>query len=172
MSIVQRTTTYAVCPHCQQDAGEVDHLLGQQFTTEWYCNNCGKQYRLDFDTSGHVEITRLAGLKITTLDLLVLPPQKEPVYFVVEGMRFEGGRDGGERDEADAKQFLYEEHSCPTNWLQPKMVWHDGDSDPHGLIEYVAHVDADALPPDESHGPNDRDFALIALIEKHHAART
>jgi hypothetical protein len=163
--IVQRTKTYAVCPTCQQDAGSVDHLLGQKFTTWWYCDACGHRYCLEFKVDGEVVITRAPGRKITTLDVLKLPPQPKPVFFVVQGMRFEDGPDGGERDIAASKTFFYESHSCPTNWLEPVMMYYDGDSDPHGVIEFVRSRDEGDLPPDESVSPNDHDRALVALIE-------
>lgn len=89
--------------------------------------------------------------------LLVLPPQKEPVYFIIES-------DDYDKDAAGWK-FLYESHSCPTNWLNPIHVVHDGDSDPHGLIRYIASRKESELPPDANYGPNERDFAFDAWIE-------
>lgn len=166
MSIVQRTKTYAICPSCGADAGSVDHLLGQETKTSWYCDSCGKRYGLTFHVSGDVEVYDVPGRKVTTTDLLVLKPQEKPVYFIVEGMRFEGEDSNSDRSEDDHKQFFYESHSCPTNWFKPEMVYFDGDSDPHGLIEYVATIDTATLPPDENYGPNDRDAALVALIER------
>lgn len=163
MSIVSRTKTYAVCPSCGEDAGCIDRLIGTTTETLWYCDACGQRYRLEFTANGNVEITSTTDRKVTTVDVLVLPPQAHPVYFVVKGMRFEG-RDKGAFDESESKQFYYEEHSCPVNWLHPEMVYCDGDSDPHGLIQYVAHVDESSLPKDESFGPNDYDAALIELI--------
>ncbi len=166
MSIVTRTKTYAVCPSCGEDGGEIDHLLGTKARTSWYCDACGQEYALDFSANGNVDITVAKGRKIATTDLLMLPPQTQPVYFVVQGMRFIEKRHY-EQDEHAGKEFFYEEHSCPTNWLKPEMVYCDGDSDPHGLIRFVSHVDSDSLPPDEMVSPNDHDAALIAFIEKH-----
>ncbi len=91
-----------------------------------------------------------------TYELLVLPPQDKPVYFIVE-------RDATNQDDGDRK-FLYESHSCPTNWLDPVFMSHDSDSDPHGLIRYIGHKDENELPPNESHGPNARDFAFEEWI--------
>lgn len=163
-SIRQRTTTYAICPHCQRDAGAVDQLLGHDLSTAWYCHACGGRYSLIFTQDGGVTIAALDEREITTIDVLVLEPQAKPVYFVVKGMRFEG-RDCNHDDEHDHKEFFYESHSCPTNWLQPVMIYHDGDADPHGLLRFVTHVDSASLPPDETYGPNDHDAALVALIE-------
>lgn len=168
--IVQRTKTYAVCPTCGKDAGQVDHLLGKKTRTWWYCDHCGHRYGLEFFADGTVNITADKGRKITTIDVLKLAPQSKPVYFVVEGMRFEGDGNGHDTQEEmlEHKRFYYEEHSCPTNWLEPVMMYFDRDADPHGVIEFVTTRDDSEFPPDESHGPNNRDFALIALIEKHH----
>jgi hypothetical protein len=106
--------------------------------------------------------------KIKTYDVLVLKPQVESVYFVVEGMRFNGiSREKIGLDEVGHKHYFYEEHSCPTNWLKPTMVYVNGDADPHGLIEFVATIDASTLPPDQNCGPNNHDRALIELVEQH-----
>jgi hypothetical protein len=94
-----------------------------------------------------------------TYDLLVLPPQTQPVYFVVER------EDYPEYNQTDAdRKFLYESHSCPTNWLQPVHMVHDGDSDPHGLIRYIGTKKEADLPPDAPWGPNERDAAFDAWI--------
>lgn len=166
MTTIQRTTTYAVCPSCGADAGCVDHLLGTVASSSWYCDACGHRYHLEFSADGAVEISRSLGRKIETTDLLVLKPQKEPVYFIVPGMRFEENDGRTPEEERDGKQFYYETHSCPINWLKPTMVYIDGDSDPHGFLEFVDSVDTETLPPDQDYGPNDHDAALVALIEK------
>jgi hypothetical protein len=134
--------------------------------TAWYCDTCGQRYRLSFSRDGAVEIAPAKGRKITTIDVLKLSPQAKPVYFIVKGMRFEDDDTLEDDDRAGGKQFFYEEHSCPTNWLKPEMVYFDGDADPHGLIEFVETADSNAFPPDESYGPNDRDRAFVEMIER------
>lgn len=59
---------------------------------------------------------------------------------------------GDKTPEQHAKQFYYEEHSCPTNWLEPEVMAIGGDLDPHGAIQYVRHIDDASLPPDEMPG--------------------
>lgn len=92
-------------------------------------------------------------------DLLVLPPQDKPVYFIVER---EDHPDYNQTD--DSRKFLYESHSCPTNWLKPVHMTHDGDHDPHGLILYIGSKKESELPDDEVVSPNDRDVAFADWI--------
>jgi hypothetical protein len=95
-----------------------------------------------------------------TYDLLVLPPQTKPVYFIVER------EDDPQYNQTDeSRKFLYESHSCPTNWLQLVHMAHDGDNDPHGLILYVGNKKESELPEDDIVGPNDRDRAFDAWIK-------
>lgn len=100
-----------------------------------------------------------------TFDIVMIPPQTKPIYFIVKSMRYEGGDIDTPVD--DHKQYYYEEHSCPTNWLQPEMMYFDGDSDPHGVIKYVATRDVSTFPPNEVWGPDPRDLAMTAFIEEH-----
>lgn len=162
MATVTRTKTYAVCPACEKDAGAIDHLLGQTLSTRWYCPSCGQSYSLTFSADGAVEIALAVGRKVTTVDVLVLNPQEKPVYFVVEGMRFEG--EGHDDSDNEHKRFFYEEHSCPTNWLKPTMLYFDGDDDPHGLIKFLATRDDSDFPEDAAYGPNERDRAVLDFI--------
>lgn len=171
--IVVETKRRIVCPHCDKPAGVIDHLVGTTVETRWSCDECGGGYRLAFLSNGDVLVEPTQHRTIRTLDLLVLKPQDKPVYFVVSGMRFTGethawsskAEDDDVVEQARHKQFYYEEHSCPTNWFEPEVVYYDGDDDPHGLIEFVAHRDEDGFPADECVGPNDRDRALREFIE-------
>jgi len=142
-----RTKTYAVCPHCGEDAGAVDHVLGRSLETAWYCESCGGQYGLRL-TPYEVEVTRLEGRMVKTADVLRLDPQAKPVYFVVPGRRYEPA--DPLVPEEDRHAFYYEEHSCPVNWLKPVMVFYDGDTDPHGLIQFVSSTDARAMGDGEA----------------------
>lgn len=137
MSTVTVSHCHAVCPHCKKPDGVVDQLLGQETWTRWYCDHCGGAYSLSFTGEGGVTIAPLPDRCIRTIDLLVLPPQEKPIYFVVQGMRFSDDT----RPVYDAKGFYYEEHSCPTNWLQPELMVQDGDPDPHGVLQYITTRD-------------------------------
>ena len=155
---------HLLCPHCGKGEHDVSHVMISGSFGPWYCNECGGEFEGRRGTSGEINVELRSGRKVITVDVLVLPPQEQDVYFVVEGMRFEPPSEQQPERERLASSF-YEEHSCPINWLKPVMVYTDGDSDPHGLLKFVSTVDSAALPPDESYGPNDRDLAMVALIE-------
>lgn len=72
-----------------------------------------------------------------------LPPQEKDVYFVVPGVH----------PEPDVSRYSVEEGSCPTNWLSDiEAIIIDGDTDPHGLFEYVRDIQAPAFL-DKAHNP-------------------
>jgi hypothetical protein len=79
--------------------------------------------------------------RIKTFDLLVIPPQQTSIYFIIDSSRNDPS------DSADhGKTYYYDEHTCPTNWLQSvEEVISDGDDDPHGLGQFVRSVDATGL---------------------------
>jgi hypothetical protein len=161
-----------VCPNCQNHEGfSCEHILNgerRQFGP-WFCDDCGHSITGKLAADGTIDIEVGPERSIKTLDLLVLPPQSTPVYFVVQGARHEGRQGPAwfikDRDEADHKKYLYETHSCPTNWFKPVVIYIEGDNDPHGFLDFVAFRDDATFPPDESYGPNPRDAALVEFIE-------
>lgn len=62
-------------------------------------------------------------------DILCLPPQDKPVYFVVEAFL---------PDDLETTEYHYEEGGCPSDHFHKlDTIIIDGDADPHGLFEYV-----------------------------------
>ena len=169
MNAELRTHVRVVCPHCGVGDSRVDHLFEDKprDAGPWYCDECGKSYVVRAYPDRRVEVEKRDEIKIKTFDLLMLPPQDKPVYFVLSGMRFEGNRWPSD-DEVESKRFYYESHSCPTNWLKPDMVMGfmdgDWDTDPHGLLRFVAFRDESTFPPDEHWGPNARDDAQEQFV--------
>lgn len=100
-----------------------------------------------------------------TLDLLCLyDSDGEPVYFIVEGV-------GNVTDENPLDdEYLYNEHTCPTNYIPIEAIFTKDDDDPHGVFDYIcsrwmtaeyADLEADCntdeylrnLFPETTHGP-------------------
>ncbi len=147
------THRYIACPYCGQGESRIDHLKPGTKAGPWFCDECGRAYRPSVALDGTVMVAETDERKFDTWDLLVLKPQEKPVYFIVPGSRYTGRAWADpDRTEDDSKRYSYETYSCPTNWLHPEIMAFDGDPDPHGLIEYVRHVDASSLPPEEHPG--------------------
>lgn len=147
--LVTETTVYVKCPHCGEGKNRIDHLFGDSSFAHgwgpWSCSECGGKFRGKVNSPTDVEIEPIVGERwVKTFDLLVIPPQEAPVYFIVEG----GRRDPSDTED-HGKTYLYGEHTCPTNWLQSvEEIVFEGDDDPHGIADFVRSVDASAAGDD------------------------
>ena len=72
-----------------------------------------------------------------TLNLLKIEAKGEPVYFVVEGL-CQWPKTNAEM--VESAEYFYNEHTCPTNFIDVPMISRDGNHDPHGLFEFVDAV--------------------------------
>ncbi len=70
---------------------------------------------------------------------LEMPPQALPVRITFRGFRYYEGSESSIAEADDGLRFLYEEHSCPVNWLRNlKEVFLGDEEDPHGLFKFVS----------------------------------
>lgn len=144
--------TVLVCPGCDFPTEySTDHLwdeerrVGQSWGP-WYCDNCGVGFTgtvLNGNGLNDIEIYTKSR-QIPIYVLLKHEPGEaccSPIYIVLdttltisEGETFEQAAEG--------LDYLYEEHTCPTNWMRGDVVKirYMGDSDPHGVFEFVAAV--------------------------------
>lgn len=133
------TQTYIHCPHCGKTEHRVDHMARPGSFGPWYCDSCGGSFKGSVSPDGTIDLKLLDGMKVETLDLLCLPPQDKPVYFVIRGMGF---RKLGALTDLSHQAFLYESHSCPTNWLPNiERLVIENDDDPHGLLLHVRSIE-------------------------------
>ena len=143
-TLVTETKTYLNCPHCGERASVVDHILAGQPRSfgPWYCDECGRSYTGSLAADGTIDLELAAAVRTATLNLLTIPPRDEPVYLVVHG-----GRYGDDHNEGGTTAYYYDEHTCPTNWVSEVEAFIlDGDSDPHGVAQFVRRVDTPPLP--------------------------
>jgi ribosomal protein L37AE/L43A len=129
---------YLACPSCgDAHAFTVTHLVTGQTTGRWgpwYCDQCGQAIvgeGMQFEVSPGNRSERRAVLL-----------RHGDVHIVVEGARYhKPGKPIDERQERDGMAYLYNEHTCPTNFLRVEaIISADGDSDPHGIFEYVDDI--------------------------------
>lgn len=139
----QKTERYIACPACGKGEHQVSHLNPGQ-KTAWYCQSdtCGRRFSLEVLTNGDISVGVLPERKVPTLVTL---RSEQPVTLVVKGMQFvkdgETPRftgDPRDEDEYHPDNYFYNEHTCPTNYLNVlELRTDDGDTDPHGVFAYV-----------------------------------
>lgn len=132
-----------ICPNCGNPTGSnADHLIGKahpQTFGVWHCNSCGIGFQGMIDAMGQVFVESVPKSQAHELmALLVLPPQKEPVYFLLPTSTWTNSR----KPEVDLDMsYYFNEHSCPTNWLGDVQHLQIGeDSDPHGLLRFIRAI--------------------------------
>ncbi len=145
-TLVTETTISIACPYCGVGKNRADHLLSGKLPASagpWSCDECGGKYDIKVISPTDVEVNPYEdGRKyVKTYDLLVIPPQESPIYFIVEG-----GYHSPHEDEDHGNTYFYGEHTCPTNWLQRvEEIISEGDVDPHGIAEFVRDVDRSSV---------------------------
>jgi ribosomal protein S27AE len=142
------------CPACGQGEFRYDHLEPGRSWGSWACDECGVWIDGTISAAGLPQVKYSEKLpNIPTLVLLRLrKPLKDGafVHAVIEAKCHDGKEDLiGSGDE-----FLYNEHTCPTNWLGIAIIIDGEDTDPHGVFEWVATVKR----PDDWDMDNERDF--------------
>jgi ribosomal protein L37AE/L43A len=165
-TIVTETKTYFNCPNCgERSTSSIDHIIEyldkpdwkqaiqdrHQYPTfgPWSCSHCGVGTRGTVYSKDNIALQITEETSVKCWDLLVLPPQKHAVYFIVDAKDY--GRGGkGKSVPFEGKEYYYNEHTCPTNWIgQVERIISEHDEDPHGLFEYVESMDKDESIGDE-----------------------
>lgn len=140
------TYDYVMCPWCEGKTGSrVDHLYpGPTSFGPWYCDSCGQSFSGEVLAPGNVTVVRAPGKQQRTrsMALLKFDGREAPVYFVFDHGQYDSGRLETEAERQEHCRYFFEEHSCPTNWLENCVAVIDrGDCDPHGFLTFVRFVD-------------------------------
>jgi len=149
--------TYVACPDCGEKAGRVDHLIDDerkryyrgktQRVGPWSCDECGAGYALTVtyddpypdlkpgNMTPRIAVERVPDEdRVDTLTLLRFPDRPD-AYLVVAGTRKASDPPG------ENQRYFYDEHTCPTNYLDIEAIWDGANDDPHGIFAYVATID-------------------------------
>lgn len=138
---------FPCCPSARKHV--VTHIKPGEGAGPWGCDGCGREYNLRRSERGHV--IELEPRNVWREKTLVVVELKAPLRLVVEHSRWVGeGPDCVPRgvitdEERGHNQYYYEEHTCPTNWIDRDVVQvidpeQPGDPDPHGCVRYVNTV--------------------------------
>jgi hypothetical protein len=145
------TVNQICCRNCGASMGTIDHLIDRLdkkpapiTAGPWSCKGCGSSWMIEVysETDVRSRSYRPEEIDVPCFDLLVLPPQNKPVYFVARSSDYNRKIDGSTKP-YQGKAYFYDEHTCPTNWLRCEHIVFDGNHDPHGLFEYVGSADSE-----------------------------
>jgi hypothetical protein len=138
---------FFTCPNGCSHEFVVEHLLAKggpcaaakgtpRTAGPWYCDDCGDSWNIEY-TAESIDVTRSnRPRQVKRHVVLELSPQTSPIRFRIT-------RSCDPDLNAGNAEYLYESHSCPTNWLRDiDLVEFEGDQDPHGLIQFVNQFDA------------------------------
>jgi len=155
MSIKIETITKAICPHCNEPDSTIDHLLGSNQETKWYCDACGGRYSLTFSESG-CDVSPLREWRINLAVVLM----HNNIFVVVEGAAY--AKDDPSNYDASNLRYFYDEHTCPVNWMGVECLYdaENNDTDPHGLFRFLGFE----LFPDDGGDCNFNWEPLIARV--------
>lgn len=154
---------FAICPWCETEGGRVDHLYGDRMPAKagpWSCKECGNAYNILVRAAGDVDVTKTEGRGHTTraMALLKFDGKNGPVFFVMDHGHYHSGEPETDEEFQGHTRYFFEEHSCPTNWLHECVaVIQDGDTDPHGFLDFVRTVDV----PQDFDADNDDQWAIL-----------
>lgn len=140
--IITHTTRHIKCPACGHDKDHrCNHLKpGYQFGP-WYCDECGVAITGTVTSTGEIEIEIFTKQRSIPIYVLLKHDPGEaacpPIYLVLETSTVVDGNN----DFTEGLEYLYNEHTCPTNWTHDIVkIRYMGDDDPHGVFEYLAAV--------------------------------
>jgi len=158
--------TYLICPNCGKNVSTIDHLLDQpKFQSRWVCKHCGVSVSFRMEYGKVVETSVATGEHwVKGVAVLKLDPQDHPIYFAIDHLDYRPSRPEDDTERDESRRFLFESHSCPTNWLKPILVVDGDDTDPHGLLKYVLWREMDVS--DRSSAQDDRVAELVKEAQR------
>lgn len=136
------------CPKCDNDFFKIPEDRLEEFKKNqskpvserqvWQCDECLAKLMFNFESNViQVLEDNHPNSSSRTLTLLKLDPSHEPVYIIVKGNGFHD-KDGNFKNQ---QEYYYEQHTCPTNYLQDIFKIYEGtDGDPHGLFKFVKSI--------------------------------
>jgi len=146
--LIEKTLTYIQCPQCSDQNSHC--LSGVEYGTgfgPWYCHQCGIGIMGSINSRGAVSIYQTPERRDPTFVLLRIDLPDAPLFLVIEGSDVIDIRTGKTRADSDdgddaylySDEFFYNRECPPSITLQKVVaVIKDGESDPRGVLHYVA----------------------------------
>jgi hypothetical protein len=146
MIVQAKIRLYIPCGTCTEGSWRVDHLaIG--FKTHWACENCRRYFNIkrisetDFQVSLRPEMETPVTV---TLESVTVPK----ITVKLNAWKYGHSQNETKEEYESHQQYYYDEHACPTNWTsQIEQIIFDGDTDPHGVFQFVSVEDGHFKDP-------------------------
>jgi hypothetical protein len=130
------------CPACEKGEFAVSHIVAGQSFGPWCCESCGT-YVEGVREGATFELKILPDLKREKITVTLQSKTVPPITLKLNSWQYIPGTTAAppltpERAWDNATYF-YNEHTCPTNFMREVAeIIFQGDSDPHGVFEFVS----------------------------------
>jgi hypothetical protein len=132
---------FAICLHCGSPSFTITqyHIDNSKPFGPWYCNTCRKAHMItprsfdDIDIELVEDKSNIPAWMVTTVE-----GTNPPVFIILDRYIFKDKEDN-EQESHNSWRYLIESHTCPSNYLENKIVV-NGDSDPHGVLKLIGIV--------------------------------
>jgi hypothetical protein len=137
------------CPNCKDGGWRVDQL-GIYDIVEWECPHCHTQSKIEPLGIYDFEVTpALIKRRKTPITVTLRSITEPPITVKVNAWKYDHSQDTPQEDFIEQERYFYNEHTCPTNWLQDiQQIEFEGDTDPHGVFEFVSVADGHFVEKD------------------------
>lgn len=131
---ISETKHYIQCLWCDKGRFSIGHLFGKPTTWgTWYCDNCGGGCKGSINSNNEIYAEKVDQRR----DYCNVFLRNGNILLIVKGMYFDGDLD------LNSSRYIYEQHTCPTNYLKEVEVIVDlknNNTDPHGIFKFIGAV--------------------------------
>lgn len=146
MIVQAKIRLYIPCPSCKEGFWRGDHLtIG--FKTYWACDECHHYSDIErvSETDFKVSLRPEIETPITvTLESITVPK----ITLKLNAWKYGHSQKYTKEEYESHQRYYYDEHTCPTNWTsQIEQIIFEGDTDPHGVFQFVSIEDGHFKDP-------------------------
>lgn len=147
------TKRFFTCPTCNDGDFQIEHLFESAALQPtkpykagpWFCRTCAAAWNISVTADGGCSVTPEVNREVSVNCLVLLRSHHEdgPISLILKTQHSLSSMvaDGAYEDSSSAVEFLYDENTCPTNYMRDvEGIVYDGDPDPHGVFGYVGVI--------------------------------
>lgn len=140
MIVQAKVQLHIPCLSCIDGKWRADQLnIGQG--TRWACQSCQMEFNVTRVSDGDFEVEP-TGRRNTPVTVTLRSQTVPPITVKLNTWKWAHSQNDAQEEYESHEQYYYDEHTCPTNWVRDiEEIECEGDTDPHGLFEFVSVVD-------------------------------